>query len=206
MIHAAGLSRPQLRRLLRVQRRQLSPLQQKRAALDLRRQLAPHPLLLRCRHVALYLAEDGEIDPILLARELQHRGIHVYLPVLRRWPRQRMDFQRLRRNEKLRANRFGIAEPRHSKARQRQPWALDLILMPLVGFDEQGGRLGMGGGFYDRALAYLNRRRNWQKPTLIGLAHECQKVDFLALASWDIRLDAVVTDRGWYPTPRAGQS
>jgi len=73
-----------------------------------------------------------------------------------------------------------------------------LVLLPLVGFDEQGGRLGMGGGFYDRSLAYRPLRKNWHKPTLLGVAHECQKVDRLALASWDIRLQGVVTDRRWY--------
>lgn len=56
----------------------------------------------------------------------------------------------------------------------------------------------MGGGFYDRSLAYRQLRKNWRKPTLLGLAHECQKVDRLALASWDVRLQAVVTDRRWY--------
>ena len=56
----------------------------------------------------------------------------------------------------------------------------------------------MGGGFYDRSLAYRKMRKNWHKPTLLGLAHECQKVDRLALASWDVRLGAVVTDRRWY--------
>ncbi len=85
-----------------------------------------------------------------------------------------------------------------SPLQQRLAGALDLVLLPLVGFDEQGGRLGMGGGFYDRSLAYLARRKNGHKPTLIGLAHECQKVDRLALASWDIPLAGTVTDAGWY--------
>ncbi|MOA48705.1 5-formyltetrahydrofolate cyclo-ligase family protein [compost metagenome] len=56
----------------------------------------------------------------------------------------------------------------------------------------------MGKGFYDRTLAYLDRRRNWQKPTLLGLAHECQKVDRLEMASWDVPMQATVTDAGWY--------
>lgn len=77
-------------------------------------------------------------------------------------------------------------------------WALDLVLLPLVGFDDAGGRLGMGGGFYDRSLAYLARRQNWRKPTLLGLAHECQKVDRLAQASWDVPLAGTVTDKQWY--------
>ena len=70
--------------------------------------------------------------------------------------------------------------------------------MPLVGFDPEGGRLGMGGGFYDRSLAYRNRHAYCRKPALLGLAHECQKVDRLALASWDVPLEATVTDRAWY--------
>ncbi|HBP2722431.1 TPA: 5-formyltetrahydrofolate cyclo-ligase, partial [Pseudomonas aeruginosa] len=100
--------------------------------------------------------------------------------------------------ERWTRNRFRISEPLADAGRQRKAWALDLVLLPLVGFDEQGGRLGMGGGFYDRSLAYLARRKNGHKPTLIGLAHECQKVDRLALASWDIPLAGTVTDAGWY--------
>ncbi|GLK87605.1 hypothetical protein GCM10017655_06670 [Pseudomonas turukhanskensis] len=116
-----------------------------------------------------------------------------------------MVFQRVRPNERLRPNRFRIAEPTAKPQRQRKVWALDLIMLPLVGFDPEGGRLGMGGGFYDRSLAYLQRRHNWHKPTLLGLAHECQKVDRLALASWDVVLHATVTDQAWYRGSKAAQ-
>lgn len=203
MIRADEHSRPQLRRLLRNARKQLSPVQQRAAAQALYRNLAQHPLFRRARHIGFYLAQDGEIDPQLLLREAQRRGKAVYLPVLHAWPRTRMNFQRLRPGQTLRANRFGIPEPRHNRAEQRAPWALDLILMPLVGFDEHGGRLGMGGGFYDRSLAYLQRRRSWHSPSLLGLAHECQKVDRLALAAWDVRMRASVTEQGWYEEPEA---
>ncbi len=198
MIVAEGLSRPALRRQLRQARRQLSPTQQRRAARNLYRQLAQHPIFRRARHIALYLPNDGEIDPRPLMLEAQRRGKATYLPVLNAWPRTRMVFQRLMPNERLGPNRFGIAEPAFRPNRQRRIWTLDLVLMPLVGFDEDGGRLGMGGGFYDRSLAYRGRRKNGHKPTLLGLAHECQKVDRLPLEPWDVSLQATVTDQSWY--------
>ena len=198
MNNAEGLSRPALRRLLRQKRRDLSPFQQRLAAQRLHRQLAQHPLFRRARHIALYLPNDGEIDPRRLLHAAQKMGKATYLPVLNPWPRTRMVFQRFRPGEPLKANRFGIAEPLFCPAQQRPVWTLDLLLMPLVGFDEHGGRLGMGGGFYDRSLAYRSRRKKNHKPILLGLAHECQKVDRLPLASWDVDLQATVSDRRWY--------
>lgn len=198
MTSSAPLTRARLRRQLRDARRALTPMQQRRAALDLYRQLAQHPLFRRSRHVSFYLPNDGEIDPRLLLRAAQRRGKHTYLPVLNDWPRTRMVFQRVLPGEKMRPNRFGIAEPHIDRAKQRKVWALDLVLIPLVGFDEVGGRLGMGGGFYDRSLAYRGRRNAWHKPVLLGLAHECQKVEKLSQASWDVPLQGTLTDKGWY--------
>ena len=198
MTEPAPLSRPQLRRQLRKARRALTGSQQQQAARGLYRQLAQHPLFRRAKHISLYLPTDGEIDPRLLLREAQRRGKATYLPVLSAWPRTKMVFQRIRPGEKLKPNRFRILEPRANLARQRKIWTLDLVLLPLVGFDDVGGRLGMGGGFYDRSLAYLARRKNWRKPTLLGLAHECQKVERLAQASWDVPLQGTVTDKAWY--------
>ncbi|CRM55534.1 5-formyltetrahydrofolate cyclo-ligase [Pseudomonas sp. WP001] len=198
MTEPAPLSRPQLRRLLRKARRALTPSEQRQAAQGLYRQLAQHPLFRRARHISLYLPTDGEIDPRLLLRAAQRRGKATYLPVLSAWPRTKMVFQRVRPGDKLLPNRFRILEPRADAHRQRKVWALDLVLMPLVGFDNEGGRLGMGGGFYDRSLAYLARRNTWRKPTLLGLAHECQQVDRLAQASWDVPLAGTVTEKQWY--------
>lgn len=198
MTEPALLPRPQLRRLLRKARRSLTPGEQRQAAKGLFRQLAQDPHFRRAKHISLYLPTDGEIDPRLLLREAQRRGKATYLPVLSAWPRTKMVFQRIRPGEQLRRNRFRILEPKVNTARQRKVWALDLVLLPLVGFDEEGGRLGMGGGFYDRSLAYLARRKNWRKPKLLGLAHECQKVARLDQASWDVPLHGTVTDQRWY--------
>ena len=198
MLEASNLPRTQLRRLLRQRRKALGAAAQQLAARGLYRQLAQHPLFRRARHIALYLPNDGEIDPRPLLRAAQRRGKATYLPVLNAWPRSKMVFQRMRPGERLSANRFGIPEPRYNPKRQRRIWALDLVLLPLVGFDRFGGRLGMGGGFYDRSLGYLKMRKKWHKPTLLGLAHECQQVDRLVMASWDVPLAATVTSSGWY--------
>ena len=198
MLEANDLTRAQLRRLLRKARSALDAPAQRRAAQDLYRQLSHHPRFRRARHIALYLPNDGEIDPRPLLRAAQRRGKATYLPVLNHWPRSKMVFQRVRAHEKMIPNRFRIPEPKRSRAQQRKIWALDLILLPLVGFDRHGGRLGMGGGFYDRSLGYRDMRKNWHKPTLLGLAHECQQVDRLTMASWDVPLEATVTDKGWY--------
>ena len=91
-----SISRTQLRKQLRQQRCNLSPSQQARAAQQLFKQLVQHPLFHRARHIALYTASDGEIDPQLIMREAWRRGKSVYLPVVARWPKTAMVFQRVR--------------------------------------------------------------------------------------------------------------
>lgn len=186
--------RKALRKELRSARRALTPAQQHRASRQLFRQLAQHPLFIRSRHIAFYLANDGEIDPVLLFRHARRLGKICYLPVVSGWPGTSMKFQRVHRQQRWIRNRFGIAEPQAKGNHQTAPWRLHLVLMPLVGFDAHGNRLGMGGGFYDRTFAYRRRRRQWLTPRLLGLAHDCQKVEALPVASWDIPLDGIATD------------
>ena len=115
-----------------------------------------------------------------------------YLPMLPRQGRV-MRFGRFSRNTRMTRNCYGIAEPRDARPlRARQ---LDLLLMPLVGFDHQGYRLGMGGGYYDATLAFMRHRRLWRKPRLVGVAYECQGVENLPHDPWDMPLDAVLTER-----------
>lgn len=83
---------------------------------------------------------------------------------------------------------------------------LDLILMPLVAFDIQGNRLGMGGGYYDRTLEFLKIRRVWNKPFVTGIAYEFQKIDAIAFSSWDIPMNCIITDNNIYlPIKNKGQ-
>ncbi len=187
-------SRQELRKLLRQKRCALSPQQQRHAARSLSRQLLGHPMLYRARHIAVYLPNDGEIDPGVYVEQARKRGIRFYLPVLHPIHTGRLVFSPYGPDTALRPNRFGIPEPLFSNGLERPAWAMDAVLMPLVGFDRHGGRLGMGGGFYDRTFAFV-RRLPGLSPRLIGLAHSIQGMNLLPVQPWDIPLHGIVTDQ-----------
>ena len=155
-------------------------------------------MLRHARRVALYWAADGELDPQPLMQRMPGRRRRWYLPVLRRHALGRLWFVRYTNNDRLRANRLGIPEPIRRKRRITAAQALDLILLPLVGFDTDCNRIGMGAGYYDRSLGFLRYRSHWRRPLLIGLAHECQRLDRIEPHPWDVPLDAVVTEARIY--------
>lgn len=186
-------SRQTIRKQLRAARRTLTPAQQKNAAAGLARQLRSFLPLLRSRHIAFYLPNDGEIDPQPLVRFLERCGKQCYLPRLHADGSNRVWFVRYRNGDKLEDNRYGIPEPQVQK-QQLPAWALQAVLMPLVGFDRAGNRIGMGGGFYDRTFAF-KRQRPHSRPLLIGLAHSIQEVAALPTESWDMPLDIIATEK-----------
>ena len=195
-------SKSQLRRRLREMRNRLTPQEQNAAAARLVTRFVTSPLFRSSRRIACYLPNDGEIDPTPLIERLWKMKRQCFLPVLSRLSRDRLWFAQVLPDTPLAPNRFGIPEPVVTAGSLLRAQELDLILMPLVGFDLKGNRLGMGGGFYDRSLEFLRHRRNWHKPRLIGLAHECQRLATLAPEPWDIPLQGVVTDRAIYLTNR----
>ncbi len=186
-----------LRRQLRAARRALPPRVQHRHAESLARVLGRFLGHRRTRRLGAYWPADGEADPAPLLARPGARRWQPCLPVLGPLPnRRRLWFVQQAPGSALEPNRFGIPEPR--RGRRVPVWALDLILVPLVGFDADCHRLGMGGGYYDRTLAFLKHRRHWRRPVLIGLAHECQHCATLAPRPWDVPLDAVATERRVY--------
>ncbi|GAA5191922.1 5-formyltetrahydrofolate cyclo-ligase [Ferrimonas gelatinilytica] len=186
-------SRDELRQQLRTARRQLSHDQQKHAAIALASHLPDHSLLQHASQVALYMAADGEIDPHILAEVLFARGKQIALPVMHPFNDHQLLFQRYEPGQPLLPNRYGIPEPQLAKPELIPLQELDVVLMPLVGFDDNGNRLGMGGGFYDRTLGGVEADL---RPTLIGLAHSCQRVEKLYAAHWDVPLNGIATEQG----------
>jgi 5-formyltetrahydrofolate cyclo-ligase len=187
-----------LRRHLRTLRRALSAAEQRAHGKGLARLLGRSRLFRNARSLALYLPADGEIDTAPLLTLARRRKRRCFLPVLRGASHDALWFVEHRPGDPLRPNRFGIPEPFPRRRKVLPAWGLDLILMPLVGFDEEGNRLGMGGGFYDRTLAFLRHRRHWRRPRLVGLAHGCQGVARLPINPWDVPLDGVATEARLY--------
>ncbi len=178
-----------LRSLLRQRRRVLPPEAQARARQDVAKQVFSLPEWNSVHRIAIYHSSDGEISTEAIVQHGHQLGIEVYLPVL--GPMQSMVFAQWQTGDELQQNRFGIYEPPANAP--RCPLArFNIVFLPLVGWDKSGGRLGMGGGYYDRALLGVTG------PLRVGLAHESQEMDTLPQDSWDIPLDAIITDRRIY--------
>ena len=146
-----------------------------------------------CWRIAVYAALPQELDTAPLITLARHRGCRIYLPRIDRHTLGRkMRF--VRGNERRRTNRLGIEEP-EGAAMIGARW-LDVVFLPLVGFDARCARLGMGGGFYDRAFEFRRWRTVWHTPRLVGLAYSFQQVEALELAPHDVLMDAVITESG----------
>jgi len=186
-----------MRQQMRTARCELDHLEQSHHAQALANHICRSRVFINSHRLACYLANDGEIDPQWIIERAWEMHKQVYLPVLSPLG-HRLYFAPYRPDTRLYANRFGIPEPDCHPSDWLSARQLDLILLPLVAFDEAGNRLGMGGGFYDRSLAYRKSRQHWLKPRLFGLAHELQKTTQLETRSWDIPLDGIATEKNIY--------
>lgn len=183
-------SKAQLRREYRRRRAALAPAERRRAAERAARRLAASPMFRRARHLALYLAHGSELETEPLLQLCRAAGKSVYVP--RVLDGHRLRFDQLLAHAKLRRNRYGIREPA-LRGRRCSAVRLDLVLLPLSAFDAQGHRLGAGGGYYDRAFS----QRRGGGPWLVGYAYALQQAPALPAEPWDVRLDAVVTDKNF---------
>jgi 5-formyltetrahydrofolate cyclo-ligase len=181
-----------LRRRLKKLRRAV-PAAERRAAAAAVAHHVRHSFRLRPGlRIAVYAPLPSELDTAALIRLGEQHRCRIYLPRLTDLRRHRMQF--VAAGGAMRRNHLGIMEPvlvRPLSARK-----LDLVFVPLVGFDAKGERLGMGAGYYDRAFAFLRHRRHWIHPRLIGLAYSFQQVPHIEGASHDVRLNAVITEKG----------
>lgn len=143
--------------------------------------------------IACYFAVENEFDCAPIITAIWDAKKNCYLPILSKT--STLAFGAYESNTILKLNRYHILEPDTSSYFPLEQ--LDLVLMPLVGFDLQGHRLGMGGGYYDRTFQFLHDKTS-HKPFMLGLAYELQKMEHIPVDPWDISMNGVLTEEQLY--------
>lgn len=174
-----------LRKSLIETRRRLTPGYIARASSTVCQNIQSLEAFRHARRIALYQAANGEIDLSDLWKKAPYQGKFCYFPALNE--DKTLSFLPATPVTSFKKNRFDIAEPDIDKNTAIAPEAIDVIFMPLVGFDTKGTRLGMGAGYYDRTFSQCKR------PLLIGVAYDFQRLEYIEPQAWDIPMDAVIT-------------
>lgn len=187
-------SRQRLRHSMRNARNALTRLQQLEAAKGLLHQLQQLSAFTQAKSIALYLAADGEIATQAIIQHCWDNHQQVYLPVLDPNNHHQLLFVGYSAQTPMCHNKYAIQEPALPYRNIIAATDLDLVLLPLVAFDDSGARMGMGGGYYDRSFAF-KRTTASSKVQLFGLAHQLQQVSKLEVQSWDIPLRGIVTEQ-----------
>lgn len=183
---------PMLRKEIRQKRRQLPVRLQQQAGSRVAQQLVRCVQFKHSNKIGLYLSAFGEVPTQWIMQYCFKYHKQVYLPKIRNID-QKLVWVKVTRqqwlNKRFAPHRLGMQEPRQRGIGINQ---LDLVIMPLLMFNLQGTRVGMGGGYYDRTL--------WKKnlPFRLGLAYEFQRVDDIQRQPWDQSLHAVLTPHDFY--------
>ena len=148
------------------------------------------PFFQRAKLIACYLPADDEVNCWKLIKRAWLMKKRIFVPTVQK--NSKLRFVEFRDDSETHTNKYGLNEPASDV--EIAPRKLDVVFTPLVAFDLGGNRIGMGGGYYDRAFSFLNKRQHLQKPKLIGLAFDCQRVEHIDASAWDIPLFRVITE------------
>ncbi|MEO7065984.1 MAG: 5-formyltetrahydrofolate cyclo-ligase [Rhodanobacter sp.] len=181
-----------LRQSLLERRRALPPAARMAGAQGLRRSLEQLPEYFTDARVAGYWASNGELPLNLVMPPLATRNQQFLLPLV--GTDKQLLFAPWAFGDDVQPNRYGIPEPMTPRE-WFTPEQLNLVLVPLVGFDRRGHRLGYGGGYYDRSFAFLKQQARPATPLLVGIGYAFQQLETIDAQAWDIPLDFIATDK-----------
>jgi len=197
--NAFALSAKQIRQRNRTLRAQLSKTARRRKNHAILSKTTRLPEFLNARNIALYFDAQGEVDTRALIRKALNAKKRVFLPVLDPFKKNHMHFVLYTARSPLVKNRFNMLEPKLSTRGRVPKRCIDTAFCPLVAFDKDCRRMGMGGGFYDRYFASNNsQNKKCSSAKLIGLAYDFQKVEQIAAQPWDVAMHAIVSDKQVY--------
>ena len=147
------------------------------------------------KRIAIYYSVNNEVTTVQIIKHLWTKNKDLFLPIIKS---NQLMFGPYKSGDHLNNNKFGIPEPITRTEDLIAADILDLVIVPLVAFDSNCNRLGMGGGYYDRALAFKQTLSETRSPLLIGLAYELQKVNALEINTWDIPMDGIISETKTY--------
>jgi 5-formyltetrahydrofolate cyclo-ligase len=185
-----------IRHAMRLKRSQISPKEQTEKADQLMQIVVQLPVFIQSEHIAAYWPYDGELNPLPILAEAHAMEKSCYLPKLAPTPTVQMQFVEYQPGDPLSTNALGILEPILDAKKTLSAALLDLVLVPLVAFDQTGQSLGMGKGYYDRAFDFLKTNPR-SKPFFLGIAYDLQQCLDLPADTWDIRLHAIATETSY---------
>lgn len=185
---------PEIRQHLLQQRKSLTPKQRQQFNLAIYNALIKQPAFQTAQHIACYHAYAGEVSTAEIIHTILRQNKHCYLPNIT--VGKSLVFSELNATSKTKKDKHGIVEIIDQEKYPADE--LDLILTPLVGFDQSCNRMGWGQGHYDRCFSFLKQQTRPSKPLLIGLAYECQRLERIDVNEWDVPLDVVITEKNTY--------
>mgnify|MGYP001052189558 CR=1 FL=1 len=188
---------PQLRLAMKARRATLSETAISETSNAIAKNLWRLPEMRRARRIGVYLAAFGEVDCQPFIDRAWLRGKRTFAPILRR---NSLLYAPLRNGSVVTKNRYSIFEPVCDRRQLVTTHNLDIVLVPLVAFDSNLNRLGMGGGYYDRSFAFSKTRQHWKKPRLVGVGYSFQHTAAISTEPWDVPLDRVVTEKECLPS------
>lgn len=176
-------------------RKQLSNQLRASAEKNIQQSLFELPIFNTSNHVGVYHAYAGEVATQPIIEQLFQSEKCCYLPVIK--PDSTLTFVHYTAQTELRKNQHHIVEPVEQK-NTIVTRELDMVIVPLVAFDQHCHRIGWGQGYYDRTFAFLNGTSRPNKPFLLGLGFELQKLNNIKPQSWDVTLDAIISEQHIY--------
>ncbi|MGE5577335.1 MAG: 5-formyltetrahydrofolate cyclo-ligase [Syntrophothermus sp.] len=196
------LKKEQRRQVLAI-RKELPPEEIAKYSEEIRKRFLALPQVQAARTVMAYLDTRNEVQTLELIAELLKMGKRVGVPITLLAERRLIVSELVDLEEDLQTGTFGIREPKPGRERPLPTAELDLIIVPGVAFDPAGGRIGYGGGFYDRFLLEMQQMQGQQRPDaptseqpapLVALAFELQVLEHVVREPHDFLIDWIVTE------------
>jgi 5-formyltetrahydrofolate cyclo-ligase len=179
-----------LRNAARAARAKLDPDERERASKKITDTVIRSSWFRRSTFVGCYLPMHDEVDTWPLIDRAWRMKKRIFAPVVGK--NFTMLFREISAESELEFNEYGLQEPNDGEFIESR--ALDIVITPVVAFDADGNRIGMGAGYFDRAFSFLKHRKYLFHPKLIGLAFSCQRVEKITPNPWDIRVFRIVDE------------